>query len=295
MKIETLLKQRPTLSFEIFPPKKQDDDISSIYQTIEELSSLRPDFISVTYGAGGSTTKNTVEIAATIKNKYNIEAVAHLSCIDSSKEELHSILSSLQKNNIENILSLRGDYPQGYDFNNVPDFQYASELNQFIESQFPSTFCLSGACYPEVHQEATSLQEDLQHLKQKVDAGAKYLITQIFFDNNYYYRLVREARKIGITVPIIAGIMPATNSKQLLRIAKLSGCSIPYELSAMIERFASNPKAMQEVGLNYATYQIMDLVTNGVEGIHLYTMNKPNIAKEIMQRISSIRDVFTND
>lgn len=295
MKIDTLLQRRPTLSFEIFPPKKQEDDISSIYQTIEELSSLKPDFISVTYGAGGSTTKNTVAIASTIKNKYNIEAVAHLSCIDSSKEELLTILSSLKENNIENILSLRGDYPHDYDFNKTIDFQYASTLNAFIEEQFPNTFCLSGACYPEVHQEANSLQEDLLHLKQKVDAGAKYLITQIFFDNNYYYRLVREARKIGITVPIIAGIMPAINSKQLLRIAALSGCSIPYELSAMIERFASNTKAMQEVGLNYATYQIMDLITNGVEGIHLYTMNKPTIAREIMQRISSIRDVFTND
>lgn len=296
MKIDTLLKKRPTLSFEIFPPKKQDSDVSSIYQTIEELSSLKPDFISVTYGAGGSTTKNTVAIASTIKNKYHIESVAHLSCIDSTKEELLTILQELKDNNIENILALRGDYPQDYDKQtSLFEFKYASELNAFIKEQFPNTFCLSGACYPEVHQEADSLQQDLLHLKQKVEAGATYLITQIFFDNNYYYRLVREARKIGITVPIIAGIMPATNAKQLLRISKLSGCSIPYELSAMIERFTNNVEAMKEVGLNFATYQIMDLITNGVEGIHLYTMNKPSIAKEILQRIHSINEVFTND
>lgn len=296
MKIHTLLKRRPTLSFEIFPPKKRDGNISSIYQTIDELSTLHPDFISVTYGAGGSTTDNTVEIAATIKNKYGIEAVAHLSCIDASKEEVLRIVTDLKKHNIENILALRGDYPVDFNPTSAPNhFHYASELATFIEEQFPATFCISGACYPEVHQDADSLQQDLLHLKEKVDAGTKYLITQIFFDNNYYYRLVREARKIGITVPILAGIMPATNSKQLLKIAKLSGCSIPYELSAMIERFANNPKAMKEVGLNYATYQIMDLITNGVDGIHIYTMNKPSIAKEILQRVSAITDEFTSD
>lgn len=295
MKIDTLLTKRPTLSFEIFPPKK-DGDISSIYQTIEELALLKPDFISVTYGAGGSTTDNTVQIASTIKNKYQIEAVAHLSCIDASKEEVLRIVQELKKNKIENILALRGDYPKDFDKSKVAnDFHFASELVSFIKEQFQDDFCISGACYPEVHQDANSLQEDLQSLKKKVDAGAKYLITQIFFDNNYYYRLVREARAIGIQVPIIAGIMPTTNSKQLLHIAKLSGCSIPYELSAMIERFANDKKAMQEVGLNYATYQIMDLITNGVEGIHIYTMNKPSIAKEIITRTSAIKDAYLYD
>ncbi|MFV0394632.1 MAG: methylenetetrahydrofolate reductase [NAD(P)H] [Coprobacillaceae bacterium] len=293
MKIHTLLKRRPTLSFEIFPPKKQNNDISSIYDTIDALSKLKPDFISVTYGAGGSTTKNTVAIASKIKNDYGIEAVAHLSCIDSTKEQIYSLLTELKDNNIENILSLRGDYPLDYDKNAAPaDFKYASELNQFIEKEFPNTFCLSGACSPEVHQEAESLEQDLVALKEKVDAGAKYLITQIFYDNNYYYRLVREARKHGITVPIIAGIMPATNAKQLLRISKLSDCSIPYKLSAMIERFSHNPKAMQEVGLNYATYQIMDLIAHSADGIHLYTMNKPEIAMEIMKRMEHIKEEF---
>ena len=296
MKIIDLLHQRPTLSFEIFPPKNHDGDISSIYSTIDELAKLKPDFISVTYGAGGSTTENTVEIASKIKNDYNIEAVAHLSCIDATPEQLTRIINSLKANNIEDILALRGDYPKGYDPVNAPHYyKYASELNEFISKNYPDTFCLSGACYPEVHQDAVSLEEDLQALKKKVDSGAEYLITQIFFDNNYYYRLVREARIRGINVPIIAGIMPATNSKSLLNIAKLSGCNIPYNLSAMIERFKNNPYAMKEVGLNYATYQIIDLITNGVDGIHLYTMNKPEIAKEILLRTNNIFAEFIND
>ena len=296
MKIIDLLHRRPTLSFEIFPPKNHDGDISSIYQTIDELAKLKPDFISVTYGAGGSTTENTVEIASKIKNEYSIEAVAHLSCIDATPEQLIRVLDSLKANNIENVLALRGDYPRGYDPMKAPHYyKYASELNDFISKNYPDTFCLSGACYPEVHQEAASLEEDLIALKKKVDAGAEYLITQIFFDNNYYYRLVREARIRGINVPIIAGIMPATNSKSLLNIAKLSGCNIPYNLSASIERFKSNPQALKEVGMNYATNQIIDLITNGVDGIHLYTMNKPETVHEILKRTSNILAEFKND
>lgn len=296
MKIIDLLHKRPTLSFEIFPPKNHDGDISSIFSTIEELIKLNPDFISVTYGAGGSTTENTVEIASKIKNEYNMEAVAHLSCIDASPEQLFKVIDSLKENKIENILALRGDYPKDYDPKTANHyFKYASELNEFINEHYPDTFCLSGACYPEVHQEADSLENDLNALKAKVDAGAQYLITQIFFDNNYYYRLVREARIKGINVPIIAGIMPATNSKSLLNIAKLSGCNIPYNLSAMIERFKNNPKAMKEVGINYAVYQIIDLITNGVDGIHIYTMNKPEIAKEILLRTDNIFKEFIDD
>lgn len=294
MKIHDILKERPTLSFEIFPPKKNQGKIEDILGTIEELSALHPDFISVTYGAGGSTTDNTVEIASLIKNTYHTEVVAHLSCIDATKDHLIDVIERLKENGIENILSLRGDYPKGYDCEHINEFQYASDLNAFIEEQYPNTFCLSGACYPEVHEEAASLEEDLMHLKKKVDAGAKYLITQLFFDNQYYYRLVREARKIGINVPIIAGIMPAINAKQLQRMKKISGSSIPYELTAMIERFAGNKDAMLEVGLNYTAYQIMDLITNGVEGIHIYTMNKPTIAKEVLRRTNTILSEFTH-
>ncbi len=294
MKINQLLAQRPTLSFEIFPPKKESGDLASIYDTIAQLAELKPDFISVTYGAGGSTTEYTVEIATAIKQKYGVESVAHLSCIDATSEHLHTILKQLQAGGVENILALRGDYPQGYDRQSASrEFQYACDLNRFIKEHYGDDFCISGACYPEVHQEAESLEADLQAMEAKVKAGATYLITQIFFDNRYYYRLLREARSRGITVPILAGIMPVINGKQLLRIAKISGCSIPYELSAMIERFNGNPQAMGQVGINYATYQIMDLMTNGVEGIHLYTMNKPSVTKEIMLRTGVIFDVFT--
>lgn len=295
MKINELLKKRPTLSFEIFPPKNNENDITSIYATIDELAKMNPDFISVTYGANGSTSKNTCKIASTIKNKYGIESVAHLTCMNNTKEEIKDILTELKENSIENVLSLRGDYPKDGDGINHEDFKYAIELNSYIEENFPNDFCLSGGCYPETHYEARNFDEDLLNLKKKVDAGAKYLVTQIFYDNQYYYRLVREARKIGINVPILAGIMPAHNPKQLRNIAKMSNCSVPFDLAAMIDRFAGNPKAGKEVGLHYATYQIIDLMTHGVDGIHIYTMNKPEIAKEILNRTEYIRDEFFKD
>ena len=289
MKISEILKTKATISFEVFPPKNKEGDISSIYHTIDELSQLNPDFISVTFGAGGSTKGKTVEIASKIKNDYNIEAVAHLTCISSTQEEIIKMCQSLKAQNIENILALRGDYPQGQEFDKENlEFQYAKDLNALITEKFPGDFCLSGACYPEVHNEAECFEDDIRALKEKVDAGAEYLITQIFFDNNYYYRLVKEARKAGITVPIIAGIMPIMNSKSLLRTAKLCSCSIPYQLSTMIESYYRYPAAMKEIGINYATHQIIDLITNGVDGIHIYTMNKPEIAKAIFSSIPTV-------
>ncbi|MDD8048398.1 MAG: methylenetetrahydrofolate reductase [NAD(P)H] [Thomasclavelia sp.] len=294
MKINKLIQKRPTISFEIFPPKNHEGDISKIYTTIDELASLNPDFISVTYGAMGSTINNTVNIVSKIKNDYNIEAVAHLSCIGSTKENITKILDELKSNNINNILALRGDFPSDYDPSNDPrEFSYASDLTAFISKNYPDDFCVSGACYPEVHTDAKNMHEDLINLKKKVDAGAKYLVTQIFFDNDYYYRFVREARKMGIDVPILAGIMPAINPKSLKNIAKVSGCSIPYRLTSMIERFSDNPEAMREIGMNYAAYQIIDLMTNDVDGIHIYTMNKPDIAKDILKRIEHVRKEYT--
>lgn len=289
MKISEILKNKATISFEVFPPKNKEGDISSIYHTIDELAKLNPDFISVTYGAGGSTKGKTVEIASTIKNKYNIEAVAHLTCISSTKEELLEICTQLKENNIENILALRGDYPKDPAFNKENlEFHYAKELNEYITKEFPDTFCLSGACYPEVHPEANCFEDDLIALKEKVDAGAEYLVTQLFFDNNYYYRLVKEARKRGINVPILAGIMPITNAKSLFRTAKMCGSSIPYQLSTMLESYYRYPEAMKEIGINYATHQIIDLITNGVDGIHIYTMNKPEIAQAIFDNIPTV-------
>lgn len=289
MKISEMLKKKATISFEVFPPKQHTEDISSIYHTIDELSKLHPDFISVTYGAGGSTKGKTVEIASKIKNDYKIEAVAHLTCITSEKEEVKQICTQLQEHHIENILALRGDEPKDALIDRSKlDFRYAKDLHQFITTEFPKQFCLSGACYPEVHQEANCFEEDLQALKEKVDAGAEYLITQIFFDNQYYYRLVKAARNIGIHVPILAGIMPITNSKSLLHTAKMCGCSIPYQLSTMIESHYHSPDAMKEIGVNYATHQIIDLITNGVDGIHIYTMNKPDIAHAIFRSIPTV-------
>ncbi len=296
MKISEILKTKATISFEVFPPKNKEGDISSIYYTIDELAKLNPDFISVTYGAGGSTKGKTVEIASTIKSKYGIEAVAHLTCISSTKEEVIKTCQQLKEHNIENILALRGDYPKNPSFNSENlEFHYAKELDELITKEFPGQFCLSGACYPEVHSEAECFEDDLKALKQKVDAGAEYLITQIFYDNNYYYRLVKEARKIGINVPIIAGIMPVTNAKQLLRTAKMCGTSIPYNLSTMIENYYRYPQAMREIGINYATQQIIDLITNGVDGIHIYTMNKPEIAAQIFKNIPTVLKELNHD
>lgn len=289
MKISDILKTKSTISFEVFPPKNKDGDISSIYHTIDGLSALQPDFISVTYGAGGSTKGKTVEIASKIKKEYNIEAVAHLTCISSTKEEIKNVCNQLKENDIQNILALRGDYPQDQEIDQSNlEFRYASELNEFIKETFPDEFCLSGACYPEGHQEAACLADDLQALKAKVDAGAQYLVTQIFFDNQYYYRLVKEARNIGITVPILAGIMPITNSKSLLRTTKMCGCSIPYELSSYIEKYYNYPEAMKEIGVNFATSQMIDLISNGVDGIHIYTMNRPEIAQKVFENIPTV-------
>ena len=212
MKIADILKTKATISFEVFPPKK-DGDLDSIYKTIDALAELNPDFISVTYGALGNTKGKTVEIASKIKNEYGIESVAHLTCISSSKDEVIEMCKAFKENNVENILALRGDFPKDVQFDkNNMGFHYAYELNALIHEAFPNTFCVSGACYPEVHPEATCFEDDLKALKAKVDAGAEYLVTQLFYDNNYYYRLVKEARKIGIKVPILAGIMPVVNT-----------------------------------------------------------------------------------
>ena len=225
-----------------------------------------------------------------VKHEYGIESVAHLSCISSTKEDIKYECERLKEAGIDNILALRGDYPAdatNFDPENL-EFHYASELNEFIGEHFKGQFCLSGACYPETHQEADGFKKDLEALKKKVDAGAEFLVTQIFFDNDYYYRLVREARKIGITVPILAGIMPITNAKSLIRTTKMCGCTIPYQLSTMIEAHYDNPEAMKEIGINYAAQQIIDLITNGVDGIHIYTMNRAETAQRVFDSIPAV-------
>lgn len=291
MKISEILKTKKTISFEVFPPKKDKADFTSILQTIDELSILSPDFISVTYGAGGSTRGKTVEIASMIKNKYNIEALAHLTCIGNTKKNITEICDELKNNNIDNIMALRGDYPKDFTGSRIT-FHHANELDEFIKSTYGDHFCLGGACYPETHLEAACFEDDLQNLKAKYEAGADFLVTQIFFDNNYYYRLLAKARQLGIKAPIIAGIMPITNSRQLIKTARMCGCSIPYQLSTMLETYVDDPQAMREIGINYATHQIIDLIANGADGIHIYTMNKPDIARSIFTSIPTVLEGY---
>ncbi len=280
--------KKPVLSLEIFPPKKESP-IEVIYETIQGLQDLRPDFISVTYGAGGSNTKRTVEIASLLKNKYGIEALAHLTCIASTKEQINLIITELEQQGIENILALRGDMPTDPDFEfpNPLHFRYAQDLTAYLKEH--SSVCIGGACYPEGHIEASSMEADIQFLAEKVAAGAEFLITQLFFDNELFYRFMELARDKGITVPISAGIMPVLNRKQIERITSLSGASLPKKFQRMLEKYEHNPEALKEAGIAYATEQIIDLLSWGVDGIHLYTMNKPEVARKIVGNISSIR------
>ncbi len=284
MEISNLFIDRTVFSFEVFPPKKTSP-IETIYKTLDGLKDLKPDFISVTYGAGGNTAdSSTCDIASIIKNKYNIEALAHLTCVNSSRDDIDIILKRLKENNIDNILALRGDINP-----NMPpkdDFKYASELISYIKEK--DGFNLSGACYPEVHLEAKDMIEDIHNLKKKVDAGASHLVSQLFFDNNAFYSFIEKARIASITVPIEAGIMPVVNKNQIERMVSLCGASLPAKFSKIMQRFEHNPEALRDAGIAYAVDQIVDLVSNGVEGIHLYTMNNPYIAKKISESVVSI-------
>lgn len=284
MNISSLFKDRTVFSFEVFPPKKTSP-IETIYNTLDELKDLKPDFISVTYGAGGNTTdSSTCNIASIIKNKYNIDSFAHLTCVSSSKSEIDIILKQFKDNNINNILALRGDINP--DKPPKEDFKYASELISYINEK--GDFYIAGACYPEVHVEAKDMIEDIHNLKKKVDAGASHLISQLFFDNSAFYSFVEKARIAGINVPIEAGIMPVTNKKQIERMVSMCGASLPAKFSKIIQKFEHNPEALRDAGIAYAVDQIVDLVSNGVDGIHLYTMNNPYVAKKISESVASI-------
>lgn len=288
MKIASIFRPDKTVfSLEVFPPKKTSS-IDTIYETLEELKDLTPDFISVTYGAGGNLADSTTcDIASIIKNRYNIEAVAHLTCVNSTRDQVKSVLEKLRANNIENILALRGDFSDDYPRQN--DFAYAKDLIDFLRSEDPErAMGISGACYPEGHPEADTEDLDLMHLKEKVDAGAEHLVTQLFFDNNLYYDFVKKARAIGIKVPIEAGIMPVVNKNQIQRMVSLCGASLPSKFTKMMNRYENNPLAMRDAGIAYAVDQIVDLISNGAEGIHLYTMNNPYIARKITESIKSL-------
>lgn len=289
MGISSLFKEKkPVVSFEVFPPK-QTISIDTIYETLDGLYGLKPDFISVTYSAGGSGGANhlTCDIASIIKTKYDITPIAHLTCVNSTKDEVLSNLAQLKENGIENILALRGDIRLGVEPKH--DFEHASDLTAFIKAH--GDFSVSGACYPETHYESENAIDDILNLKKKVDAGAEHLISQLFFDNDAFYSFVERARIAGITVPIEAGIMPIVNKKQIERMVSLCGASLPQKFVKMLNRYDGHPEALREASIAYAVNQIIDLIANGVDGIHLYTMNNPYIARKICESISSIRDV----
>lgn len=288
MKISSLFGQGKTVfSFEIFPPKKTSG-IETIYNTLEELKDLKPAFISVTYGAGGTMTEaghsKTCEIASIIKNKYNVTPVAHLTCVNSTKEQVEAELNALKNNGIENILALRGDINP--DVPPCNDFKYASDLVHFIKAR--GDFHISGACYPEGHAEAENKVQDILNLKRKVDAGVTHLMSQLFFDNQYFYDFVEKARLAGVDVPIEAGIMPVTNKSQIERMVTMCGASLPQKFVKTMQRFENNPEALRDAGIAYAIDQIVDLISNGVQGIHLYTMNNPYIARKISEAIGNL-------
>lgn len=281
MRIDQILKNKRTLSFEVFPPKKAETETEGLFETIRELKKLKPDFISVTYGASGSNARNSAEIAGFIKSE-GIEPLAHVTGGPSTPEQIDSVAENLKTLGIENVLALRGDKPSDYAENYCKYFRHATDLQKYLKKY---GFTLGAACYPEGHQECESLYADLENLKKKEECGAKFFITQIFYDNAYYYRLVNEARKNGIHSPIVPGIMPITNPKNIARIKTMCGSTIPIELRNMLEVYSKDPVLMREAGINYAVYQIMDLIAKGAPGVHLYIMNRADTAFEIYERL----------
>lgn len=286
MKIrEMLQKDSITLSFEVFPPKSEAN-FESVYEAAMGVAALQPSYMSVTYGAGGSTRENTLTIARDIQNKFGVETIAHLTCTCASKEEIRHTLGSLKEAGIENILALRGDRPKGFEGDPFKEYQYACQLVEEIKAF--GDFCVGGACYPEGHVDAANKKTDIMHLKQKVDAGCEYLTTQMFFDNNIYYNFLYRIREAGILVPVIPGIMPITRATQVKTACSLSGTNMPERFRNLVDHFGDNPKAMEQAGIAYATDQIIDLIANGVRHIHVYSMNKPQVAAGIRANLSEI-------
>lgn len=282
--LQNMFAHKRTLSFEVFPPKKEGD-FESAFEVMDELGKLSPDFISVTYGAGGSRAGKTVEIASYIQNTLGIDAVAHMTCVGSSKESLLEVSKSLQQQNIRYVLALRGDRPKDMTDEQFAsrDFEHASDMMAFLSEN--TDLLMAGACYPEKHYESFSMESDLNHLKRKQDAGAKFLISQLFFDNDYYYSFLEKAKRKGIDIPICAGIMPITSAKQIGTTITLSGSSVPKALSDLIATYGDNKEDMRKAGIDYAIRQIRDLQENGVEDIHIYAMNKPRTTREIVSAI----------
>ena len=283
--IEKMLNNKVNISFEVFPPKT-DDASDKVLEATEAIAKLQPSFISVTYGAGGGTSKNTVKIASHIQNNLGVDSIAHLTCVSSTKEEVHRVIDDIKDKGIKNILALRGDIPKDGTFPIPGHYRYASELIEDIKTR--GDFCIGAACYPEGHVESLHKVEDIAYLKEKVDCGVDFLTTQMFFDNSILYNFLYRIREKGIMVPVLPGIMPVTNGKQMARICQLSGTALPERFRAIVDRFGDDPKAMQQAGIAYATDQIIDLIANGINNIHIYSMNKPEVAGAIMANLSEI-------
>lgn len=285
MKIKDLFKNKNTvISLEIFPPNKKFP-VENIYKTIDELAKLNPDYISVTYGAGGTTQDRTVEITNRIKNINKIETMAHLTCIGATEESINATLKQLKNNGIKNILALRGDIPR--DQIHDSKFSYASDLVKHIKKD--GSFSIGGAFYPEVHFENNDLL-DLFHLKTKVDSGTDFLVSQLFFDNEDFYKFKEKTKKLNINVPLVAGILPVTNYKQIQKVRELCNAKIPRKFQTILDKFKDDPKALEEAGIIYATEQIIDLIASGVDGVHIYTMNKVHVTRKILENIKYIRE-----
>lgn len=286
--IDLITKNTLSLSFEVFPPKTETA-FESVKAATEEIAKLRPTFMSVTYGAGGGTSKYTLDIAKNIKELYDVPTLEHLTCVSSTKETVRQKIEEIKAAGIENVMALRGDIPaelEGADRSNW-DYRYAIDLVLELKES-DSDFCIGGACYPEIHPESVNQKEDIKRLKEKVDAGCDFLTTQMFFDNNLLYNFLYKIREAGITVPVIPGIMPITNANQVDRAIKLSGSFMPQRFKSLVDKFGSDPAAMKQAGIAYATDQIIDLYANGITNVHVYSMNKPDVAEKIQDNLSDI-------
>ena len=289
MKIISMLREeKPSLSFEVFPPKT-DTAFASIKAATEEIAELHPSFMSVTYGAGGGTSRYTLDIARNIKEEHGVPTLAHLTCVSSTKEMVRRKIEEMKAVGIENVMALRGDLPPELVGSDRSGWHYRNAIDLVRElKESGADFCIGGACYPEIHPESANQKEDIQYLKEKVDAGCDFLTTQMFFDNNLFYNFLYKIREAGITVPVVPGIMPITNANQVARAIQLSGSFVPQRFKSLVDKFGQNPKAMEQAGIAYATDQIIDLYANGITNVHVYSMNKPYVARKIKENLSEI-------
>ncbi len=284
---EHFASNKLSMSFEVFPPKT-DSSMETVVHATEAMALLHPSFMSVTYGAGGGTSQYTLDIARHIEADYGVTTVAHLTCVSSTRETVRQRIQELKDAGIENVMALRGDLTPDQIGKDRSDWHFRHAVDLIHELKEQGDFCIGGACYPEIHPESKNQEEDILHLKEKVDAGCSFLTTQMFFDNNLLYNFLYKIREAGITVPVVAGIMPITNAKQIDRAIKLSGSFIPQRFKALVDRFGSDPFAMKQAGIAYATDQIIDLYANGVNNVHVYSMNKPEVAAQIQSNVSEI-------